>query len=97
MMLIGNVRNMSVIQSFLFLLASEEGEEGNTLHTHNFESDTRNISFGFTLLTETSHQDLIILGKIVKAAIPRHEGSNFLSILFKHHSDSLSDGGVGLF
>jgi hypothetical protein len=96
-MVIGSVRNMSVIQSFLFLLASEEGEQGNTLHTHDFESDTRNISLGFTLLTETSHEHLVILSQVVKATVPRHEGGNFLSILFKHHSDSLSDGGVGLF
>lgn len=91
------VRNMSVIQSFLFLLASEESKEGDTLHSHNFETDTRNISFGFTLLTESSNQHLIVFSEIVKATVPWYESSNLLSILFEHNSNSLSDGRVGLF
>ena len=88
--------NMS-IQSFLFLLAGEESEEGDTLHANNFESDTRNISLGFALLTETGNKHLIVFGEVVEAAVPGNEGCNFLSVLFEHDSDSLSDGGVGLF
>ena len=85
------------IQSFLFLLASEEGEEGDTLHADNFESDTRNISLGFTLLTETGDKHLIVFCEVVEAAVPGDEGCDFFSVLFEHDSDSLSDGGVGLF
>jgi hypothetical protein len=88
---------MSLIQSFLFLLAGEESKERNTLDSHDFESDARNISLGFTLLTETGDEDLVVLSKVVEATVPGDESSDLLSVLFEHDSDSLSDGGVGLF
>jgi hypothetical protein len=91
------MRNISLIQSFLLLLSGEESEQGDALYANNFESDARNISLRFTLLTETSHNNLVVFSKIVKATIPRNEGSDLLSILFEHDSNSLSDGGVGLF
>ena len=88
---------MSVIQSFLLLLAGEQSKQGNALDTHHFESDARNISLRFTLLTEAGHQHLVVLSKVVEATVPGDESSDLLSVLFEHDSDSLSDGGVGLF
>ena len=84
-------------QSFLFLLSWEQGHEGDTLDGNDFESDTRNITFGSTLLTETSNEDLVVFSQIVETTVPWNEGSNLLTVLLEHDSDSLSDGGVGLF
>ena len=85
------------IRSFLFLLSGEEGDQGDALDCDDLESDTRNISLGLSLLTEASHEDLVVLGHVVEATVPRYEGSNFLAVFLEHDSDSLSDGGVGLF
>ena len=87
----------SGIGSFLLLLAGEEGEQGNALNSHNFEADARNISLGLSLFTETGHQHLVVFSKVVEATVPRDEGSDLLAILLEHDSDTLTDGGVGLF
>lgn len=83
-------------QSFLLFLSPEQGHQRNTLHSHHFEPDARNISLGLPLLTKPSHQHLVVLGQVVQAPVPRHEGSHLLPVLFEHDSDSLSDSRVGL-
>jgi hypothetical protein len=84
-------------RSLLLLLAGEEGEEGDALHTNHLETDARNISLGLALLTESGHEHLVILGEVVEATVPGYEGCDLLAILLEHDSDSLSNGGVGLF
>ena len=84
-------------RSFLFLFSSIEGNERDPLDGNNFESDTRNITFGFTLLTETGNEDLVVFGQVVQTTVPRDKGSDLLTVLVEENSHTLSDGGVGLF
>ena len=84
-------------ESFLFLLSGEEGDEGDTLDGDDFETDTRDITFGFTLFTETSNEDFVVFSQIVQTSVPWNESCNLLTVLLKHDSDTLSDGGVWLF
>ena len=84
-------------ESFLFLLSTEEGNKGDAFDGNDFESNTRNITFGFTLFTETSHKDFVVFSQVVQTSVPWNESCNFLTVLLKHHSDAFSDGGVWLF
>ena len=84
-------------ESFLFLLSGEECDEGDTLDGDDFETDTRDITFGFTLFTETSNEDFVVFSQVVQTSIPWNESCNLLTVLLKHDSDTLSDGGVWLF
>ena len=84
-------------RSFLFLLSSVKSNKWDSLDGNDFESDTRNITLWFTLLTETGHKDLVVFSQVVKATIPRDESSDFLTVLVEEHSHTLSNSGVGLF
>jgi len=84
-------------RSFLFFLSGEKSNERDALDSNDFKTDTRNISFGLTLFTESSNNDFIVFRKIVEATVPWDKSSYFLSILLEHDSDSFSDSGVGLF
>jgi hypothetical protein len=58
---------------------------------------TGNITDGVTFPAESSHQHLVVLLNVVKATIPGHERRDFLAVLDQLHSDTLADGGIGLF
>jgi len=88
---------MISIGSFLLFLSLEESYQRDALHSHHFEADTRNISFRFTLLTETCNQHFVVLSQIVQTPIPRDESCHFLAIFLQHDPDSLSHSRVGLF
>merc|ERR1712098_443048 len=58
---------------------------------------TGNISLRLSLTTETSEEDFIVLVDEVETTIVGDECSDLLSVLDQLDSDTLSDGGVGLF
>lgn len=49
----------------LLLLATEEGAQADTGHLHDLETDAGNISHGVTLTTETSDENLVLMGERV--------------------------------
>ena len=81
----------------LFLLASVQSEQRETLNADNLESNTGKITDGVTLSTETSDQDFIVFRQEVQATILGDEGSDLFTVLLEEDSNTLSNSGVGLF
>lgn len=85
------------LRSGLFLLFAEESQETHTGHLDNFESDTRDITNGTALATETRNQNFVIFVNKVQATITGDESRNFLVVFHQLNANALSDGRVRLF
>jgi len=62
------------LSTWLLLLLLEEGEETDTGHLDDLETDTGDITLGVAGATETGHKDLILereLGFRIKSAVTR--------------------------
>ena len=73
-----------------------EGEEASVGDLDDLEADTGKITDGLARATETGNEDLVVLVNEAEATIAGHEASDSLVVLFELHSDTLTDGGVGL-
>merc|ERR1711977_19 len=78
------------------LVTTKEHKDSSS-DLHDLESNTGNISLRLSLTTETSEEDFIVLVDEVETTIVGDECSDLLSVLDQLDSDTLSDGGVGLF
>lgn len=90
---------MSVIslRTWLLLLLLVERQKRHSRDLNTLESNSGNITHGMTGTTEPSHKDLVVLIHIVQTTIAGNECGNFLPVLNELDTDTLSDGGVGLF
>jgi hypothetical protein len=84
------------LRTGLLLLLLPQGQQTDTGHLDDLESDTGNITLGLALATETSQEDLVVLVHEVKATVVGDESRNLLAVLDQLDTDTLSDGGVGL-
>ena len=91
-----NTSNASYLRSGLLLLAQEESVKRHTGDLNNLKAAAWDISLGLTSLSEPRNQHLVVLVDVVKATIAGNEARDLLSILDQLHSDTLTDGGVGL-
>jgi len=82
--------------SWFLFLSQPKGQEWAASGLNDLESDTRNITLSVTRSTETSNEYLIVLIDETQTTISWHVGSDFLIVLFKLNSDTLSDSGVWL-
>ena len=79
-----------------YLLLSEERVERHTGNLDDLEANTRDITNGVTLTTETSDENFIVFIGEVQATIARDEGSNLLAILDELNAHALTDSRVRL-
>ena len=84
------------LRTRLLLLLSEERVEGHTGDLDDLEADTRNITNGVTLTTETSDENFIVFIGEVQATITGGEGRDLLAVLDELHSHALTDSRVRL-
>lgn len=80
----------------LLLLSEPQGVQRDGGDLDNLESDSRKITDGVARATETSDEDLVVLVDEGHTTIAGHEASDSLVVLLELHSDTLSDGRVGL-
>ena len=80
----------------LLLLASPEGVKTAASDLDDLESDSRNISLGVSLSSESSNEDLVVLVNVTHASVSGDVGGDSLVVLFKLNSYALSDGRVRL-
>jgi hypothetical protein len=80
----------------LLLLSEPEGVQRDSGNLDDSESDSWQITDGMAGTTETSDEDLVVLIDERHTAISGDEASNPLVVFLELHSDTLSDGGVGL-
>jgi len=79
-----------------YLLLSEESVERHTGNLDDLEANTRDITNGVTLTTETSDENFIVFIGEVQATIARDEGSNLLAVLDELNAHALTDSRVRL-
>ena len=79
-----------------YLLLSEERVERHTGNLDDLEANTRDITNGVTLTTETSDENFIVFIGEVQATIARGEGSNLLAVLDELNAHALTDSRVRL-
>ncbi len=79
-----------------YLLLSEERVERHTGNLDDLEANTRDITNGVTLTTETSDENFIVFIGEVQATIARDEGSNLLAVLDELNAHALTDSRVRL-
>ena len=79
-----------------YLLLSEESIERHTGNLDDLEANTRDITNGVTLTTETSDENFIVFIGEVQATIARDEGSNLLAVLDELNAHALTDSRVRL-
>ncbi len=79
-----------------YLLLSEERVERHTGNLDDLEANTRDITNGVTLTTETSEENFIVFIGDVQATIARDEGSNLLAVLDELNAHALTDSRVRL-
>ena len=80
----------------LFLLSEPQSVQRDGGDLDNLESDSWKITDGMAWTTETSDEDLVVLVDEWHTTIAGHEASDSLVVLLELHSDTLSDGRVGL-
>ena len=73
-----------------------ESEKASVGDLDDLEADTGKITDGLTAATETGDEDLVVLVNETKTSILGDEAGDSLVVLFELHSDTLTDGGVGL-
>ena len=73
-----------------------KGQQGSASDLLNLESHTWNITDGVTLTTETGNEHFVVLIDEGESTVTGDVRSNSLVVLFKLHSDALTNGGVGL-
>ncbi len=79
-----------------YLLLSEERVERHTGNLDDLEANTRDITNGVTLTTETSDENFIVFIGEVQATIARDERSNLLAVLDELNAHALTDSRVRL-
>ena len=79
-----------------YLLLSEERVERHTGNLDDLEANTRDITNGVTLTTETSDENFIVFIGEVQATIAWDEGSNLLAVLDELNAHALTDSRVRL-
>jgi len=79
-----------------YLLLSEESVERHTGNLDDLEANTRDITNGVTLTTETSDENFIVFIGEVQATIARDEGSDLLAVLDELNTHALTDSRVRL-
>ena len=77
-------------------LSLEKSKKRHTDYLDNLEAATGDITLGFTTLTETGDQHLIVLIDEVEATITRNETGDLLAVLDELHTHTLTNSGVGL-
>ena len=82
--------------SWFLNFSQPKSEERATGRLDNLESDTRNITLSVTRSTETGNEHLIVLIDETQTAISWHVSSDFLIVLLKLNSDTLSNSRVWL-
>ncbi len=83
-------------ETMTYLLLSEERVERHTGNLDDLEANTRDITNGVTLTTETSDENFIVFIGEVQATIARDEGSNLLAVLDELNAHALTDSRVRL-
>jgi hypothetical protein len=84
------------LRTGLLLLLLPQGQQTDTGHLDDLESDTGNITLGLALATETSQEDLVVLVHEVEATVVGDESSDLLAVLDQLNTNALSDSRVGL-
>merc|ERR1712154_441702 len=83
--------------SWSFLLASEEGEEGNVGDLDYLETDTGDITNGVTRTTKSSDEDFVVFFDVIQTTVIWDECGNFFAIFDQLNSDAFTNSGVRLF
>ena len=83
-------------ETMTYLLLSEERVERHTGNLDDLEANTRDITNGVSLTTETSDENFIVFIGEVQATIARDEGSNLLAVLDELNAHALTDSRVRL-
>ena len=84
------------LRSGLLSLPLEQSQKRDTYYLHDLEAAAGDITLGFTALTETRDQHLVILIDEVEATIARDEASDLLAVLDKLNTHSFTNSRVRL-
>ena len=66
--------------SWSFLLASEEGEEGNVGNLDYLETDTGDITNGVTRTTKSSDENFVVFFDVIQTTVIGDECGDFFAI-----------------